>query len=85
MAAFTAAACALIPLDKGFALSTQDCKNVGGTVVEVTDDRCGASRQYCRMPDTNAVCINVRNLQLQPTQPKFQPKVLPKGNMQKAE
>jgi putative hemolysin len=39
-------------------LSAWDCKNVGGTVVTVTDDRCGASRQYCRMPDTNAVCID---------------------------
>ncbi|MGH6736496.1 MAG: hypothetical protein ACRECX_10520 [Methyloceanibacter sp.] len=42
-------------------LSTQDCKNVGGTVVGVADDRCGASRQYCRMPDTNAVCIDKVN------------------------
>ena len=42
-------------------LSTQDCKNVGGTVVGVADDRCGASRQYCRMPDTNAVCIDKAN------------------------
>ena len=40
------------------ALSTQDCRNVGGTVVTVTDDRCGATKQYCRMPDTNAVCID---------------------------
>jgi hypothetical protein len=39
-------------------LSAQDCKNVGGKVITVTDDRCGASRSYCRMPDTNAVCID---------------------------
>ena len=44
------------------ALSTQDCKNVGGTVVTVTDDRCGATKQYCRMPDTNAVCIDKLSL-----------------------
>jgi hypothetical protein len=87
IAALTAAACGLVTLDEVFALSTQDCKNVGGTVVEVADDRCGASRQYCRMPDTNAVCINVRNLQLEPARPKVQPKlqVLPKGNIQKAQ
>jgi putative hemolysin len=39
-------------------LSAQDCKNVGGKVITVTDDRCGASHSYCRMPDTNAVCID---------------------------
>ncbi|MGD9912818.1 MAG: hypothetical protein AB7S80_01965 [Rhizobiaceae bacterium] len=38
-------------------LTSWDCKAVGGTVVVVSDDRCGASRRYCRMPDTNAVCI----------------------------
>jgi hypothetical protein len=42
-------------------LSAQDCKNVGGAVITVTDDRCGATRKYCRMPDTNAVCIDVAN------------------------
>lgn len=40
-------------------LSAQDCRNVGGKVITVTDDRCGASGKYCRMPDTNAVCIDV--------------------------
>lgn len=86
IAALTAA-CGLAAPDVVFALSTQDCKNVGGTVVEVADDRCGTSRQYCRMPDTNAVCIDVRNLQLEPARPKVQPKVqvLPKGNIQKAQ
>lgn len=38
-------------------LTSWDCKAVGGTVVTVGDDRCGSSRKYCRMPDTNAVCI----------------------------
>jgi hypothetical protein len=38
-------------------LTSWDCKAVGGTVVVVTDSRCGASKRYCRMPDTNAVCI----------------------------
>lgn len=42
-------------------LSAQDCKNVGGKVITVTDNRCGASGKYCRMPDTNAVCIDVLN------------------------
>jgi putative hemolysin len=42
-------------------LSAQDCKNVGGSVITVTDDRCGSTRKYCRMPDTNAVCIDVAN------------------------
>ena len=40
-------------------LSAQDCKNVGGKVIDVADDRCGSTRKYCRMPDTNAVCIDV--------------------------
>jgi hypothetical protein len=39
-------------------LSAYECRQVGGTVVTVGDDRCGASRKYCRMPDTNAVCID---------------------------
>lgn len=42
-------------------LSSQDCKNVGGKVITVADNRCGASGKYCRMPDTNAVCIDVLN------------------------
>lgn len=42
-------------------LSAQDCKNVGGKVIAVADDRCGSTRQYCRMPDTNAVCIDRAN------------------------
>jgi putative hemolysin len=42
-------------------LSSSDCNNVGGKVITVTDDRCGASKQYCRMPDTNAVCIDKVN------------------------
>jgi putative hemolysin len=42
-------------------LSAQDCKNVGGKVITVTDNRCGASGKYCRMPDTNAVCIDILN------------------------
>jgi hypothetical protein len=42
-------------------LSAQDCKNVGGKVITVADNRCGASGKYCRMPDTNAVCIDVLN------------------------
>ena len=42
-------------------LSAHDCTNVGGKVITVTDNRCGASGKYCRMPDTNAVCIDVLN------------------------
>ncbi len=42
-------------------LSAQDCTNVGGKVITVTDNRCGASGKYCRMPDTNAVCIDILN------------------------
>jgi hypothetical protein len=41
-------------------LSAQDCKNVGGKVIDVADDRCGSLKKYCRMPDTNAVCIDVK-------------------------
>jgi len=75
MAAFAATACGAATFDSASALSTQDCKNVGGTVVEVADDRCGASRQYCRMPDTNAVRIDVRNLQVAPGTLQQNPKV----------
>ena len=39
-------------------LSAWDCRTLGGTVVTVADDRCGASRKYCRMPDTMAACID---------------------------
>jgi len=42
-------------------LSAHECRQVGGTVVTVTDDRCGASHRYCRMADTNAVCIDEAN------------------------
>lgn len=38
-------------------LSAWDCTIVGGKVITVADDRCGASGKYCRMPDTNAICI----------------------------
>jgi putative hemolysin len=38
-------------------LTSSDCRNVGGKVVTVSDNRCGPSKTYCRMPDTNAVCI----------------------------
>lgn len=38
-------------------LTASDCRKVGGTVVNAGDNRCGTSRMYCRMPDTNAVCI----------------------------
>jgi hypothetical protein len=39
------------------------------------------------MCKTASVCINVRNLQLEPARPKAQPKVqvLPKGNIEKAQ
>jgi hypothetical protein len=40
------------------ALSTGDCTNLGGTVVVVTDGRCGASGRYCHMNDGNAACIS---------------------------
>jgi hypothetical protein len=40
------------------ALSSGDCRNLGGTVVVVTDGRCGASGRYCHMNDGNAACID---------------------------
>ncbi|HXG79158.1 MAG TPA: hypothetical protein VNJ31_07475 [Methyloceanibacter sp.] len=73
--AFTLIAGAAAMIAPASALSTQDCKNVGGTVVEVADDRCGSSRQYCRMPDTNAVCIDVRNVQAAPGTLQQNPKL----------
>lgn len=39
-------------------LTTSDCRKVDGTVVHVTDDRCGSSRQYCKLSNGNAVCID---------------------------
>lgn len=39
-------------------LSAHECRTLGGTVITVADDRCGASRKYCRMPDTLAACID---------------------------
>jgi hypothetical protein len=41
------------------ALSSGDCRNLGATVVVVTDGRCGASGRYCHMNDGNAACIDV--------------------------
>ena len=39
-------------------LSNGDCTHLGGTVVVVTDDRCGSTRRYCRTNDGNAICID---------------------------
>ena len=64
------------------ALSAGDCFAVGGTVITVTDGRCGASGQYCRMPDTNAVCIaKAASRQIEETRPpsKLPPKIRPGG------
>ena len=72
---------------QAMALSAWDCRSVGGTVVTVTDGRCGASGQYCRMPDTNAVCIAKaasRDIQETPPPGKVLPKV-PGGVMQRAQ
>ena len=73
---------------QAMALSAWDCRSVGGTVITVTDGRCGASGQYCRMPDTNAVCIaKAASRDIQETAPpgKVLPKVRPGGVMQRAE
>jgi hypothetical protein len=81
---------ALLVLSAGspaIALSAWDCRAVGGTVITVTDGRCGASGQYCRMPDTNAVCIAKAAAQdIQETTPpkKVRPNVRPGGVLQKA-
>ena len=47
---------------KAVALTSGDCTDLGGKVITLTSadkapDRCGSSRMYCRMPDTNAKCI----------------------------
>jgi hypothetical protein len=82
---------ALLVLTAGsqaMALSAWDCRAVGGTVITVTDGRCGASGQYCRMPDTNAVCIEKaasRDIQETPPPSKVQPKVRPGGVLQRAQ
>ena len=66
------------------ALSEGDCFAVGGKVITVTDGRCGASGKYCRLPDTNAICIaKLGTIQTVPAT-KVQPKMLPKGNIQRA-
>ena len=38
-------------------LTSGDCWAVGGTVITPGDDRCGVGGKYCRLPDTNAICI----------------------------
>lgn len=43
------------------ALTSSDCRKVDGRVVEVADDRCGSSRQYCKLSNGNAVCIDKRD------------------------
>lgn len=48
--------------NKAVALSSSDCFAVGGKVITVTDNRC-PSNQYCRLPDTNAVCIDKAKVQ----------------------
>ena len=70
------------------ALSAWDCRAVGGTVITVTDGRCGASGQYCRMPDTNAVCIAkaaAQDIQETPPPRKVPPKLRPGGVLKRAE
>ena len=74
------------------ALSAGDCWAVGGTVITVTDGRCGASGQYCRMPDTNAVCIaKAASRQIEETPPttrppsKLPPKMRPGGVLKQAQ
>lgn len=70
------------------ALSAWDCRSVGGTVITVTDGRCGASGQYCRMPDTNAVCIAKaasRSIEETPPPSKVRPKVQPGGVLEPAQ
>ncbi len=40
------------------ALTTSDCRILGGTVITPGDDRCGKlGTPYCRFPDTMAMCI----------------------------
>jgi hypothetical protein len=46
---------------KAVALTSSDCRKVDGTVIEVADDRCGSSRQYCKLSNGNAVCIDKRD------------------------
>lgn len=48
-------------LPKTMALTSSDCRKVDGRVVEVADDRCGGSRQYCKLSNGNAVCIDKRD------------------------
>jgi len=74
------------------ALSAGDCFAVGGTVITVTDGRCGASGQYCRMPDTNAVCIaKAASRHIEETPPttrppsKLPPKIRPGGVLKEAQ
>jgi hypothetical protein len=72
---------------QAMALSAWDCKAVGGTVITVTDGRCGASGQYCRMPDTNAVCIAkaaAQDIEGTPPPSKVRPKLRPGGVLQRA-
>jgi hypothetical protein len=40
-------------------LATHDCR-LNGTVVEIQDDRCGASHQYCKINGVSQ-CIEIRD------------------------
>jgi len=46
---------------KTSSLTASECRDLGGTVVTVTDNRCEGSHQYCHMPDTNARCIDKKD------------------------
>lgn len=39
-------------------LSSSDCRLGSGTIVSVSDDRCGATYQYCKQHDGSARCID---------------------------
>jgi putative hemolysin len=42
-------------------LTTHDCTNTRGTVITVTDGRCGSSGQYCKYPDGFVICIDKKD------------------------
>jgi putative hemolysin len=41
-------------------LASHDCR-MHGTIVEITDNRCGSSHQYCKFPDGVVECIEVKD------------------------
>ena len=45
------------PLKRPSSVTKSGCFAMNGTIVTVSDDRCGASRAYCKGADGTVACI----------------------------